>query len=78
MKKSITIDDIQETVGPMNSVAKDDALVYVGAPDVKHLSQLEPHVEREVRAKKNKIKRSTVKHERAIAKSVTKLYQSDK
>ena len=78
MKKSITIDDIQETVGPMNSVAKDDALVYVGAPEVKHLSQLEPHVEREVRAKKNKIKRSTVKHERAIAKSVTKLYQSDK
>ena len=78
MKKSITIDDIQETVGPMNSVAKDDALVYVGAPDVKHLSQLEPHVEREVRAKKNKIKRSTVKHERAIAKSVSKLYQTDK
>ena len=78
MKKSISIDDIEETTGPMNSVAKDDALVYVGAPDVKHLSQLDPHVEREVRAKKNKIKRSSVKHERAIAKSVTKLYQSDK
>ena len=78
MKKSISIEDIEETTGPMNSVAKEDALVYVGAPEVKHLSQLEPHVEREVRAKKNKIKRSTVKHERAIAKSVTKLYQSDK
>lgn len=78
MKKSITIDDIEETVGPMNSVARDDALVYVGAPEVKHLSQLEPHVEREVRAKKSKIKRSTVKHERAKARAVGKLYQSDK
>lgn len=74
MKKSITIDDIEETVGPMNSVAKEDALVYAGAPGVKHLSQLEPHVEREVRAKKKKIKRSTTKHERAIGKAVNKMY----
>jgi len=72
MKKSISKEDLLATEGPMNSVAKDDALVYVGAPNVKHLSQLEPHVEREVRAKKNKIKRSTVKHERAIGKAVSK------
>lgn len=78
MKKSIDIEDLEETIGPMNSVAKDDALVYAGAPEVKHLSQLEPHLEREVRAKKRKIKRSTTKHERAKAKAVAKLYQSDK
>jgi hypothetical protein len=74
MKKRITNEDIEETMGPMNSVAKDDALVYAGAPEVKHLSQLEPHMERNVRAKKAKIKRSTTKHERAINKAVNKMY----
>tara|TARA_Y100000389_G_scaffold44679_1_gene39391 strand:+ start:1383 stop:1607 length:225 start_codon:yes stop_codon:yes gene_type:complete len=73
MKKSISKEDLEATEGPMNSVAKDDALAYVGAPNVKHLSQLEPKVEREVRAKKAKIKRSTTKHERAIGKAVSKL-----
>lgn len=74
MRKRITEEELEETHGPMNSVAKDDALVYAGAPEVKHLSQLEPHVEREVRAKKNKIKRSTTKHERAIGKAINKMY----
>ena len=74
MKKRITNEDIEETMGPMNSVAKEDALVYAGAPEVKHLSQLQPSLEREVRAKKKAIKRSTVKHERAIGKAVNKLY----
>ncbi|NDG47461.1 MAG: hypothetical protein EBY37_10255 [Flavobacteriia bacterium] len=74
MKKRITNEDIEQTMGPMNSVAKEDAMAYAGAPEVKHLSQLEPHKEREVRAKKKKIKRSTTKHDRAIGKAVNKLY----
>ena len=75
MKKSIKLDDIlEEKTGPMNSVAKDDALVYAGAPDVKHLSQLQPKQEREVRAKKKKIQRSTTKMERAKSRNLKKLY----
>jgi hypothetical protein len=68
--KKIKKDDIKETHGPMNSVAKEDALVWAGAPDVKHLSKLEPHKRREVIAKKNKAKLSSKKHDRNISKSI--------
>ena len=34
--------DLEDNHGPMNSVAKDDALVWAGAPPVKHLSKLDP------------------------------------
>ena len=75
MKKSHKLEDIlDEKIAPMNSVAKDDALVYAGAPEVKHLSQLQPKVEREVRAKKKKIQRSTTKLERAKSRNLKKLY----
>lgn len=71
-RKKYNPDDLDESVGPMNDVAKDDALVYAKAPPVKHLSKLEPHKEREVRAKKQKIKTSSKKAERRLRKSIIK------
>lgn len=75
-RKKITSTDISETTGPMNDVAKDDALVYANAPPVKHLSKLEPRKEREVRAKKQKIKNSSKKADRRINQAL-KRYDPD-
>ena len=38
--KKFNKEELTDLHGPMNSVAKDDALVWAGAPDVKHLSNL--------------------------------------
>jgi|TARA_B100000941_G_C28499822_1_gene553353 hypothetical protein len=62
--------DIKDNHGPMNSVSKDDALVWVGVPPVKHLSQLDPLIEKQVRAKKNKAKKSSKKLDRHIGKMI--------
>ncbi len=72
MKKKVSLEDIEELHGPMNSVSKADALVWAGAPQVKHLSQLDSELEKEVRAKKQKAKRSSVKHDRKISKEIMK------
>ena len=72
MKKKVSLDDIEELHGPMNSVSKEDALVWAGAPQVKHLSQLDSELEKEVKAKKQKAKRSSVKHDRKISKEIKK------
>ena len=69
-RKKYNPEDLEESVGPMNDVAKDDALVYANAPAVKHLSKLEPRKEREVRAKKQKIKNSSKKAERRLRKNI--------
>jgi len=68
--KKFNKDNIKDTHGPMNSVSKEDALVWANAPDVKHLSKLEPHKRREVIAKKNKAVRSSKKADRKLSKSI--------
>jgi hypothetical protein len=68
--KKFNKDDIKDTHGPMNSVSKKDALVWANAPDVNHLSKLEPHKRREVIAKKNKAVRSSKKADRNISKNI--------
>ena len=45
---------IKDNHGPMNSVSKDDALVWAGAPDVDDLKKLQPGLRRGVLAKKLK------------------------
>ena len=59
--KKFNKDNIKDTHGPMNSVSKEDALVWANAPDVKHLSKLEPHKRREVIAKRIKQYRAVKK-----------------
>jgi len=71
-KKRFQDQDINDIHGPMNSVAKDDALVWSGAPPVKHLSKLDPELEREVRAKKKKAVRSSKKQDRRTSKEIIK------
>ena len=70
--KKIQPEEFEEIHGPMNSVAKDDALAWAGAPPVKHLSKLDPLLEREVRAKKKKAKTASKKHDRAVSKNIQK------
>lgn len=71
-KKKFCIEQIKDTHGPMNSVSKDDALYWAGAPNVKHLSQLEPKLKREVLAKKSKAVKSSKKAERSASKQILK------
>jgi hypothetical protein len=72
MRKNINKSDFEETHGPMNSVSKEDALVWAGAPEVKHLSQLDSDLEKNVRAKKQKAKTSSKKQDRRIARDIIK------
>lgn len=74
MKKSIDMEDFEELTGPMNSVAKEDALVFAGFSEDTDIDKLEPHDIREVRAKKAKMRKATIKHDRAIAKAANKLF----
>ena len=46
---------LNDTLGPMNSVSKDDALAFVGVKGVKHLSKLDAELKREVLAKKRNL-----------------------
>lgn len=71
-KKKFEDQDHDSTMGPMNSVSKDDALVWAGAPPVKHLSKLDSDLQREVRAKKQKAVQSTKKNDRRISKELIK------
>ena len=64
--------DLEDNHGPMNSVAKDDALVWAGAPPGKHLSKLDPDTQRIVRAKRYKAKRSSIKSDRRVSKEIIK------
>jgi hypothetical protein len=71
-KKKFNMEEIKDVNGPMNSVSKDDALYWAGAPDVKHISQLEPKLKREVLAKKSKAVKSSKKAERNASKQILK------
>lgn len=68
---------IKDNHGPMNSVSKDDALVWAGAPAVKHLSKLEPSVRREVLAKKKKAENSSKKADRNMSKQIKRKYEEE-
>ena len=72
MRKKVTLDDYEEIHGPMNSVSKEDALIWAGAPPVKHLSKLDPDTQRIVRAKKSKAQRSSKKQDRKASKEIMK------
>ena len=61
---------IKDNHGPMNSVSKDDALVWAGAPDVKDLKKLQPGLRRGVLAKIKKAENSSKKADRNISKQI--------
>ena len=63
---------LSDTLGPMNSVSKDDALAFVGVKGVKHLSKLDAELKREVLAKKRKLVNSTKKQDRRDSKNIIK------
>lgn len=68
-RKKFNPDDLDETVGPMNHVAKDDAMVWAGVKDPANMNEYE---KRTVVVKKQKIKKSTVKNERRLSKNIIK------
>jgi hypothetical protein len=70
MKKRLTTEDITATDGPMNAVAKDDAMYYLGYGAKEELTVDEG---RALRAKKNKIVTSSKKMERKVSREATRL-----
>lgn len=68
-RKKFNPEDLEESVGPMNNVASQDARVYAHVDETRPLDK---HKEREVVAKKQKIKKSTKKAERRLNKSIIK------
>lgn len=68
-RKKFNPEDLEESVGPMNNVASQDARVYAHVDENRPLDK---HKEREVVAKKQKIKKSTKKAERRLNKSIIK------
>lgn len=69
MRKKIDDERLKETEGPMNAVALDDALTYLG---LDYCTTLTPVEERALRAKKKKIVTSTKKQDRRAARELTK------
>ena len=68
---------IKDNHGPMNSVSKDDALVWTGAPDVKDLKKLQPGLRRGVLAKIKKAENSSKKADRNISKQIKRKYEEE-
>jgi hypothetical protein len=66
-RKKFNPEDLDETVGPMNHVAKADAMVWTGVKDPDNMNEYE---KRTVVVKKQKIKKSTVKNERRVSKNI--------
>jgi hypothetical protein len=69
MKKRLSAEDLTANDGPMNSVAKDDALYYLGLENKEELTVDEG---RALRAKKNKIVTASKKMERKVSREVTR------
>ena len=63
---------LNDTLGPMNSVSKDDALAFVGVKGVKHLRKLDAELKREGLAKKRNLVNSTKKQDRRDSKNIIK------
>lgn len=72
--KKFNPDDLEETIGPMNDVAKSDAMAYAHVDESRPLDK---HKEREVRAKKQQIKKSTKKNERRLSKQIIQHIRPD-
>lgn len=70
MKKKITYSDFEEIMGPMNSVAFDDAVNYAKASNQENLTQDDI---RTIRAKKQKIVKSDLKRQRNISKMARRM-----
>lgn len=71
-KKKFNKEILEDTHGPMNAVSKEDALVFTGVPQVKHLSKLDGETRRDVLAKKRKLVKSSKKQDRRDSKSIMK------
>ena len=69
MKKRIDMEQMTETTGPMNPVALDDAITYLGFEGKTTLTPVE---EKLVRAKKKKIVKSSKKMDRRIDRELTR------
>jgi len=66
-RKKFNPDDLDETEGPMNDVAKDDAMVYAKADPNRPMDNKRKRI---VVAKKQQIKNSTNKANRRNSKSI--------
>lgn len=73
--KKPNILDIQETHGPMNSVAKADAMVWAGVCDLENADDQQRRV---VQAKKQKAKTASKKQDRKLAKEIIKYLDDTK
>ena len=71
MFKKINNDEIEDCTGPMNQVAKDDALAWTGISD---LTTADERQRRTVIAKMQKAKRSSKKHDRQLSKELTRMF----
>jgi len=69
MQKRLNLEDLINTDGPMNSVALDDALHYLG---LENKTVLTPHEEHALRAKKKKIVTSSKKLDRRVSRELVK------
>lgn len=70
MHKKVSIQDFEETEGAMNKTSIFDALVYTGLSEKRELTIEEYQT---VLAKKKKLVRSDIKHQRAISKCAKKI-----
>lgn len=70
MRKQVSKNDFEEIVGAMNKTAIYDAFVYAGISNKKDITQEEYET---ALAKKKKMVRSDIKHQRNINKAVTKI-----
>lgn len=68
--KKFNPDEVEETVGPMNSVSKEDAQQWANAKA--GVDYDEKQVGRIAQAKKKKAKTSSKKHDRRVGKQILK------
>jgi hypothetical protein len=68
--KKFNKEELKDTHGPMNSVAKDDAEVWANAKAGKDYDEKQIH--RIAVAKKKKAKISSKKHDRSVSKQILK------
>ena len=69
MRKRLDDERLRETEGPMNAVALDDAMVYLG---LENRAYLTPTEDKALRAKKKKIVTATKKQDRRVSREVTR------
>lgn len=72
-RKDRVLNEIENIVGPMNSVAKHDAKIYAEQHAEKY-DVTGKELERVAKAKKHKIQRSTTKKERFISKLLKRYF----